>query len=71
MLIEVSMAEKELLEHALLRLSLSTKPLDEPMLKDVEKLWIKLYFMNKLKYVPSPQLAPIPEYFLLEESDND
>lgn len=70
MLIEVSMAEKELLEHALLRLSLSTKPLDEPMLKDVEKLWIKIHFL-KHEYVPSPQLAPIPEYFLLEESDND
>lgn len=76
MLIEVSKAEKELLEHALLRLSLSTKPVDEPMLKDVEKLWIKIYFL-KHEYVPSPvgglypQLAPIPEFFTLEESDND
>ena len=76
MLIEVSMAEKELLEHALLRLSLSTKPVDEPMLKDVEKLWIKIHFL-KHEYVASPvgglypQLAPIPEFFTLEESDND
>lgn len=63
MLIEVSKAEKELLEHALLRLSLSEKPLDQPMLKDVEKLWIKIYFLKQ-------ELEPVPEYFLLEESDN-
>lgn len=63
MLIEVSKVEKEVLEHALIRLSLSTKPLDEPCLEDVKKLWIKLYFMKK-------ELEPIPEYFVLEESDN-
>jgi hypothetical protein len=76
MLIEVSKAEKELLEHALLRLSLSTKPFDQPMLEDAKALWYKIYFL-KLRYVASPvgglypQLAPIPEFFTLEESDND
>lgn len=64
MIIEVTMAEKEVLEHALLRLSLSTKPLDEPCLEDVKKLWIKLYFMKQ-------ELEPVPEYFYLEDSDND
>jgi hypothetical protein len=76
MLIEVSKAEKELLEHALLRLTLSTKPFDQPMLEDAKTLWYKIYFL-KHRYVPSPvgglypQLAPIPEFFTLEESDND
>lgn len=64
MLIDLNRTEKEVLEHALIRLSLSTKPLDEPCLEDVKKLWIKLYFMKK-------ELDPVPEYFYLEESDND
>lgn len=64
MIIEITMAEKEVLEHALLRLSLSTKPLDEPCLEDVKKLWIKLYFMKQ-------ELEPVPECFYLEDSDND
>lgn len=63
MLIEVSKAEKEVIEHALLSLSLRTKPLDLPSLGDIEKLWIKLYFMKK-------ELEPIPECFYLEEEDN-
>jgi len=76
MLIEVSKAEKGLLEHALLRLTLSTKPFDQPMLEDAKTLWYKIYFL-KQRYVASPvgglypQLAPIPEFFTLEESDND
>lgn len=69
MLIEVSRAEKELLEHALLRLSLSAKPLDEPMLEDVKKLWIKIYFL-KHRYVSSPVGGLYPQYFNLEEITN-
>lgn len=53
MLIEVNYFEKELLEHALLRLSLSKEPLDKPRLEDAEKLWIKLYFLEN-RYVASP-----------------
>lgn len=61
MLIKVTNAEKRLLEHALIRLSLD-KP-DGHFYKevDIKELWIKLH---------KQELEPVPEYFLLEESDN-
>ena len=47
MLIEVSKAEKGLLEHALLRLTLSTKPFDQPMLEDAKRFGIRFTFLSK------------------------
>ena len=64
MIIEVSRAEKKLIEEALIRLSLETKPLSLPSEQDIKALWIKIYFMKE-------ELEPVPEYFTLEESDND
>jgi hypothetical protein len=64
MLIEVTKAEKKLIEHALIRLGLETRPLDLPSEEDIKALWIKLYFMKE-------ELEPVPEHFTLEESYND
>lgn len=63
MLIKVSNAEKRLIEHSLIRLSLEKQ--DGPFYKesDIKELWIKLHFGKH-------ELEPVPEYFLLEESDN-
>ena len=63
MLIKVSNEEKRLLEHALIILSLDKQ--DGPFYKesDIKELWIKLHFGKH-------ELEPVPEYFLLEESDN-
>lgn len=64
MLINVTKAEKKLIEEALIRLSLETKPLSLPSEEDIKALWIKIYFMKE-------ELEPIPEFFTLEESYND
>ena len=63
MLIKVSNEEKRLLEHSLIRLSLEKQ--DGPFYKesDIKELWIKLHFGKH-------EIEPVPEYFLLEESDN-
>lgn len=63
MIIEVTNAEKRLIEHSLIRLSLEKQ--DGPFYKesDIKELWIKLHFGKH-------ELEPVPEYFLLEESDN-
>jgi hypothetical protein len=63
MLIDLNRAEKKLIEDALIRLGLETRPLDLPSEEDIKALWIKLYFHKQ-------ELEPVPEYFLLEESDN-
>ena len=63
MLIELSMAEKKLIEHALIILGLDKQDGKFYKESDIKELWIKLYFGKH-------ELAPVPEYFLLEESDN-
>ena len=64
MLINVTKAEKKLIEDALIRLSLETKPLSLPSEEDIKALWIKIYFHKE-------ELEPVPEFFTLEESYND
>jgi len=64
MIIEVSKFEKQLIEHALIRLSLDKS--DGFFYKEgnIKELWIKLHFCKE-------QLDTIPEHFTLEESYND
>jgi len=67
MLIKVSSVEKQLLEHALIRLSLDKADGHFYKEADIKELWIKLHFGKHDR----EELAPIPEYFTLEESYND
>jgi len=64
MLIEVTNAEKRLIEHSLIRLSLEKQDGHFYKEADIKELWIKLHFCKE-------QLDPIPEHFTLEESYND
>jgi len=64
MLIDVTKEEKRLIEHALIILGLDKQDGEFYKESDIKELWIKLYFMKQ-------ELEPVPEYFLLEESDND
>jgi len=63
MIIEVTKAEKKLIEHALIILGLDKQDGEFYKESDIKDLWIKLYFMKE-------ELEPIPEYFTLEECDN-
>jgi hypothetical protein len=63
MLIEVSSVEKRLIEHSLIRLSLDKADGHFYKESDIKELWIKLHFGKE-------ELAPIPEYFNLEELTN-
>jgi len=64
MLIEVTNAEKRLIEHALIILGLDKQDGHFYKEADIKELWIKLHFGKH-------ELAPVPECFYLEESDND
>jgi len=64
MLIEVSKFEKQLIEHALIRLSLDKSDGHFYKEADIKELWIKLHFGKH-------ELEPVPEFFTLEESYND
>jgi len=63
MLIEVTNAEKRLIEHSLIRLSLDKQDGHFYKEADIKELWIKLHFGKE-------ELEPIPEYFNLEELTN-
>ena len=63
MLIEVTNAEKRLIENALIRLSLDKSDGHFYKEADIKELWIKLHFGKH-------ELEPVPEYFTLEECDN-
>jgi len=67
MLIEVNNTEKRLIEHALIRLSLDKADGHFYKEADIKQLWIKLHMLH----FDREELAPIPEYFTLEESYND
>jgi hypothetical protein len=58
MLIEINDAEKDLISRALVMFSLDQQELENE--EDIKTLWVKI----------NSQLPPVPEYFLLEESDN-
>jgi len=64
MLIKVSSVEKQLLEYALIRLSLDKADGHFYKEADIKELWIKLHFGKH-------ELEPVPEFFTLEESYND
>ena len=64
MLIELSMAEKKLIEHALIILGLDKQDGEFYKESDIKELWIKLHFGKH-------ELEPVPEFFTLEESYND
>jgi hypothetical protein len=66
MLIEVTNAEKRLIEHALIRLSLDKSDGHFYKEADIKELWIKLHMLH----FDREELAPIPEFFTLEECDN-
>lgn len=64
MLIKVNDAEKRLIEHALIRLSLDKADGHFYKEVDIKELWIKIHFGKH-------ELEPVPEFFTLEESYND